>query len=151
MGRTLSFEREDHATLVFVPLGVRRKLDLAGLKVSLEGWRALPLADRVALRDLPVDDAAGERAFAALLRASAARAGVLLSELGAASPAWRSASVPGPVGARLAGLGASLEDAGWAALDDEARYLLLKLAEKTREPERFAAAVRELIDPRAPR
>jgi hypothetical protein len=147
MSRGLSFERDDEATLSFVPLGVRRKLDLAGLKVSLPGWRALPLVDRLALRDLVVDDATGERAFAALLRESAAGAGVALLDLPPAAPAWRSASVPAPVAERVG----DLSDERWRGLDDEARYVLLKLAERAREPERLAAAVRELVDPRAPR
>ena len=49
-----------------------------------------------------------------------------------------------PVRARLAELGGALDAEAWGALDDEARYVLTGLAGKKREPERFAAAVREL-------
>jgi hypothetical protein len=138
--RVFSFERALWEALDLVPLGVRRNLDLAEVKLSLDGWQALPLDDRRALRD------ATSEAFPALLRACAARAGVALSALPLpeGGPPWRSAEVPGAVRARLADLGAALDGEPWRALDDEARYVLAKLAEKKREPERFAVAAREL-------
>src|SRR5690349_9810986 len=117
--RIFSFERDIHATLSFMPLAVRRKLDLAGCKISLEGWRALPLDDRRALVDARVDD--DVRAFADALREAAARAGVSLQPIAAGEPAWRGASVPAPLRETIAG------DA-WLGLDDETRYVLLKLA-----------------------
>ena len=150
MTTPLSFERDAYETLDTIPLDVRRKLDLCGVKIALAGWRALPEGDRRALRDLDVLDAPSVSAFAASLRAAAERAGVSLDPLPAKGPPpWRSADVPGPVRARAAELGAAVEAAAWRALDDGARYALLKLAEKRREPERFAAALAELIDPRA--
>jgi hypothetical protein len=136
MARIFSFESDLYATLAFVPLAVRRKLDLAGRKISLEGWRALALEDRRALADAPVDDD-GVRAFAEALGAAAARAGVSLRSIAAGEPVWRGADVPAPLRARIAG------DA-WRGLDDEIRYVLLKLAEARREPERLDAALAEL-------
>ena len=144
MGRIFSFERELRDTLELVPLTVRRKLDLAELKLSLEGWKALPLEDRRALCDAVVER--DPTAFAAVLVACAGRAGARLEprSLPDGGPPWRSAEVPGPVRARLAELGTALDPPAWGALDDEARYVLLKLAEKQRDPERFASASGEL-------
>jgi hypothetical protein len=143
MARIFSFERELHATLSFVPLAVRRKLDLAGRKISLEGWRALAMEDRRALADARIDDDAAARAFAEALGEAATRAGVSLQPIAAGDPhPWRGASVPEKLREKLA------EDA-WLGLDDETRYVLLKLAEAQREPWRLNAALAELglLDP----
>jgi hypothetical protein len=85
-------------------------------------------------------------AFAALLRAATARAGVSLAPLPdlPATPPWRCATVPAPLRARIDALGAALDDEAWAELDDEDRYALFRLAEKKRDPERLEAALREL-------
>ena len=57
---------------------------------------------------------------------------------------WQTATVPAPVQARLDAAGAPLEEAVWSSLDDEARYVLLKLAESKREGGRLLTALAEL-------
>lgn len=144
--RILSFEKALYEALDFIPLGVRRKLDLAGRKLSLEGWRRIDVAARRALAGAEVSDEASLAAFARALEEAASSAGVELTALALeGAPRWRSASVPAPVAARLAEQGAALDDDAWRALDDEARYLLTALAEKRREPERFDAATHEIL------
>lgn len=144
----LSFERDAWERLDLVPLGVRRKLDLAALKISLAAWQALPLDDRLLLRDHLADDELQVAAFAAALRAAALRAGVGLDPLPALGPpAWRAREIPDAVRARAP----QLDPAAWRALGDEERYVLLKLAEGRREPERFAAALAELVERGDPR
>jgi len=143
MPRLLSFERELYATLDLMPFTVRRKLDLAGLKLSLAGWQALPIASRRALADAEVDDDASVAAFTASLRAAAERVSALLQPLAAPGPPpWRVPTVPPAVQTRLLELGVRLENPSWAALDDEARYALLKLSE--RHPEHLGTALVEL-------
>jgi hypothetical protein len=140
-----SFEREVLASLELVPLTVRRKLDLACLKLSLEAWQALPLADRRALVDQEVEDEASIRTFEGLVVAAAERAGVTAAKL-AAPPQhpWRAPSVPDTVRAKLAQLGATLEDATWAGLDDDARFALVHFAKDARREDRLRAALVEL-------
>jgi hypothetical protein len=146
MSIVLSFERDTWERLDLVPLGVRRKLDLAALKISLAAWQALTLDERRLLRDLPAGDEPEVARFAAALGAAAARAGVGLEALpDADGPAWRAADVPAALRVRAP----ELDVEAWRALDDEARYFLVKLAEKRREPERFAVALAELVGPRA--
>ena len=58
MPRIFSFERELYATLSLMPLAVRRKLDLAGVKLSRRGWQAMPAAARRALAEVDVADEA---------------------------------------------------------------------------------------------
>lgn len=145
MTRALAFEREMLQRLDLIPLGVRRKLDLAARKISLAGWSALDFSDRRALCDIVVTDDPSIAAFAAMLAGAAAKAGVALEPIVADTASWRTSDVPGPVSVRLAELGVTLDAAAWRALDDEARYVLVKLAGKRREPERFASAVKEIL------
>ena len=128
MPRIFSFEREIYATLSLMPLSVRRKLDLSGLKLSLDGWQAMSAADRRALAEAEVDDEASVAAFTAALREAVQRAGAALQPLAPLGRApWRSPSVPPALAARLVEVGALLPDAVWSGLDDEARYVLLHL------------------------
>jgi hypothetical protein len=143
--RTFSFEREVLASLDLLPLTVRRKLDLAGLKLSLESWQALPLGDRQALVDVEVEAEASVRAFERLVVEAAERAGVALTKL-AAPPQhpWRAPSAPDTLRAKLATLGATLDDATWASLDDDARFALVHFAKDARREDRLRAALVEL-------
>ena len=146
MGTIFSFDRDAHEALDLLPFAVRRRLDLAGVKLSLQGWQALPLDDRRALRDARVETDAEVAVFAARLQTAAARHQISLSPLPdlPATPPWRSTAVPAPLRARIEALGAALDDETWAALDDEDRYALFRLAEKKRDPGRLEAALREL-------
>ena len=47
MYKRFEFEGAIHDTLECVPMSVRRKLDLATLKISLAGWQALSRAERL--------------------------------------------------------------------------------------------------------
>jgi hypothetical protein len=141
----LRFELEGdlHRTLEFIPLAVRRKLDLAGLKLSLKGWTAFSRAERLAVCHLPVDGPGDLDVYREALAGFAERAGhpVALLEGGPIDArAWGASRIPDTVAARAPALSA----AQWSALPDEARYVLLRLAEPRRGPEKLDAALREL-------
>src|SRR5207248_8286849 len=70
-----AFEGDVHETLATIPLAVRRKLDLAGLKLSLAGWTALSRAERLAVCHLPVESRADLEIYREALRGFAERAG----------------------------------------------------------------------------
>jgi hypothetical protein len=135
-----AYEGDVHQTLATIPLAVRRKLDLAGLKLSLSGWTAMTRAERLAICHLPVDSAADLEVYREALRGFAERAGQPVSplELGPADPAgWGPDRVPDTLTSRV-----SAKE--WAALSDEARYALVKLSEPRRGPEKLALALAEL-------
>ena len=147
MYRQFQFEGEVHQVLDCVPLTVRRKLDLAQLKISLAAWQQLPRAERLALCHLPVDGPGDLEVYREVLQGFAARSGVPLTPLqdpDADPKLWRGASPPPVLAARLDALGVKLDALGWAALDEEARYALCKLAGPRKGPEKLAAAVEEL-------
>ena len=139
----LRFPFEDGAeTLEFMPLSMRRKLDLAGLKIHLAGWQALARAERLALAHLPVESQEERDAFVEVLRGFCARAEVKVEPLPGGpidGSGWSGQRVPDAVRARR-----DIPPERWSALGDEERYILLRLAEKQRGAERFDAAVQSL-------
>ena len=134
-------------TLEFIPLAVRRKLDLAGLKLSLAAWTALSRAERLAVCHLPVDGPGDLDVYREALAGFAQRAGHPLAPLegGPADPrGWGPARIPDALAARLAAADVRFAPPAWASLSDEARYVLVKLSEPRRNPEKLVAALREL-------
>jgi hypothetical protein len=147
MYKRFAFEGDIHASLDCVPLTVRRKLDLAAIKISLDGWQALTREERLCLCHLPVDSDEELAVYREVLLGFCQRGGVTWKPL--VDPAvdgrpWNAAALPADLRARAGALGASLDDARWSALDEESRYGLLKLTDPKRGPEKLAAALVEL-------
>jgi hypothetical protein len=149
MVRRFGFEGDEASWLTLVPLAARRRLDVAGLKLSLAGWQALDRSERDTLANQPVDDEEQTRAYRAFLLGCAARVGVAVSPL---SPAegdrgrWGGAGgVPPSVRARLDRDGLTLPRA-WEQLDDDARYALWKCATAGRGGDHFPEVLRALAD-----
>jgi hypothetical protein len=133
-----AFEGDLHRTLEFIPIAVRRKLDLAGLKLSLAAWNRMSRAEKLAVCHLPVDAEGDLDVYREALTGFADRAGEPVTPLtgGAADRAsWR--EVPD----RLAG---RVDPARWAALPDEARYVLTRLCEPRKSGDKLEEALREL-------
>lgn len=57
------FEMDFSATLRCIPMAVRRKLDLSGIKLSLRQWNRFSLADREKLLNLPCENAGDITAY----------------------------------------------------------------------------------------
>jgi len=141
------FEGDLHRTLEFIPLAVRRKLDLAGLKLSLKAWTAMTRAEKLAICHLPVDGPGDLDVYREALQGFAHRAGHVIEPLegGPVDPSgWAPGRVPQSVAARVAEMAGDISDEQWSAFPEEARYVLLKLAEPRRNPEKLVAALREL-------
>jgi hypothetical protein len=146
MYRRFEFEGDIHASLECVPLAVRRKLDLAGLKISLSGWQILPRADRLTLCHLPVDCQEEIGVYREVMLSCCERAGVPLTALddpSATERIWNGPSVPSPLLERIQSLGVLLPDAVWSGLGEEIRYALLKLANPKRKVEKLPALLVE--------
>lgn len=126
------------AGLELVPVGARRALDLAGLKLSLDGWLSLPLDARERLLRMGSKDDVDPGQVAHILRY--------------ASPAAQNiVPVPDPPrdqvpeAVREAFGAARPVDLGvWGALSPLDRYALAKVAQKPRK-ERIEGAYREIV------
>lgn len=155
MYKKFAFEGDIHTSLACVPLTVRRKLDLAAIKISLAGWQQLPREARLCLCHLPVEAPEELAVYRDVLLAFCERHGVPhrpLEDPSAAARAWNSPTIPPGLAARLPGLGARLDDARWSELDEETRYALVKLSDPKRSSDKLAAALGEvgLAEARAP-
>jgi hypothetical protein len=136
-------EGDVHETLQFIPLAVRRKLDLAGLKLSLAAWTAMTRAERLAVCHLPVDGEGDLEVYREALKGFAERAGHPIAPLEGGPVdrvAWGAERIPETV----AGRAPKLSPSQWRALPEEARYVVLRLSEARRTPEKLDAALREL-------
>lgn len=147
MYKRFAFEGDVHLTLECVPLTVRRKLDLAGLKISLAGWQTLTRAERLALCHLPVDDAEAVSIYRTVYLGFAERAGVPLTPLAddsMASRPWLAPMPPAAVAVKAALLDGVVDLSLWPDLDEESRYALFKLSDPKKDASKLRAALLEL-------
>jgi hypothetical protein len=147
MYKQFAFEGDVHASLDCVPLTVRRKLDLAGMKISLAGWQTLSRPERLALCHLPVDAAAELGVYREVMSGFCAARAIPVTPLAVPAPdalPWRTAVVPTPLAERARMLGAILDQPRWGLLDEESRYALWKLAEPKGSDVKLGAALGEL-------
>lgn len=147
MYKRFAFEGEIHTSLSCVPLTVRRKLDLAGLKVSLAGWQQLAREERLCLCHLPVATPDDLAVYREVLLGFCSRRDVAckpLQDPQVDARAWNDEAVPTPLRARAQALHCDLDDQRWAQLDEESRYALVKLADPKRDPDKLKAALIEL-------
>lgn len=153
-GFVFGFEDSCGDDLHFMPLAIRYRLDLAGIKLGLEAWRALSVETRRRLLDMPAGVSAGVESVADALR-TLCREGVLPG-LRDVAPANRDSwsgelGVPTHVRTALAALGEALPGmdkalaSAWPGLGELARYALSKLARSSREPDALVRALREIV------
>lgn len=139
------FEDEGVHALALMSYDVRRKLDLAGLRLSLAAWQALPKVERQKLAEMPGDKADDIAAFAAAVRAAAAKVGL---------PPTEQPPVTHRPWNELANLinlikGAMprarrVDPEALGELSESARYALYRLAEPRKKSDRLVEALRIL-------
>lgn len=144
--RIFDFESGYSADLHFLPMAMRYRLDLAGIKIGLKAWMGIPVHDRFALAAYPIapgDGAAGFKEEAA--RVLFANAREQIESIPKADPEEWGISIRPPEPVRLACeiAGMSMETDAWKRLGELQRYALLKLSKSRREPEAFGRAWRE--------
>jgi hypothetical protein len=139
------FEADFSADLRCIPMAVRRKLDLAGIKLKLEHWSELSAGERGELLAWPDDAAAIEALREHLLRRSAELgAGPAKTLPRANGEAWQQGEqLPAVLAASCAQLGLPLEGNGWADLDELQRFALVKLSHPGHEHRNLPKALRE--------
>lgn len=129
MFRRFDFEKDLYETLEFMPLSVRRKLDLAGVKLHLKEWQALSRVERMVICHFPVSSPEECDVMAAFLRdAVKTRAGTELATIKPAAhdDAPGAGQVPPDIARLIAEL--KLPEKRWSLLDPDERFALAKLA-----------------------
>jgi len=141
------FERDFAQSLRCIPMSVRLKLDVVGIKLSLKQWNRLVTADRARLLHLPCTAASERAAFReTLVQMVQARAGAPPGTLPVeALPPW---DQPQLVTEQLQAYLAQqrlppLSLGQWRALTPVQRFALLKLSRPAHDNDNFLPALRE--------
>ena len=143
------FEADFTADLRCIPMAVRRKLDLAGVKLKLQHWSELGEAERAELLAWSDDPAAIEALHQHLLARTTALSAGQAKELPRASgETWQQADqrpnqLPEVLVASCAQLGLELRSGGWAELDELQRFALVKLSHPGHEHRNLPRALAE--------
>jgi hypothetical protein len=140
-----TFEADFTSDLRCIPMAVRRKLDLAGVKLKLQHWAELEKEERRELLAWADDPAAIEALRHHLLARSAALSPGPAKELPRpAGAAWQQAEqLPEPLAASCLQLGLELRGGAWAELDELQRFALVKLCHPGHEHRNLPRALAE--------
>lgn len=145
------YEAEYYPSLSRLPLDLRRKLDLAGIKLSLKDWQAISHEERTVLCHLDGDYGEALEVFTGYLDFLSRRdLGKALEKIAPADARqWSDAAVPQAVAQRSAAAGASVSLTEWRGWPAHHRYALYKTAVSTSQPEAFDRVLAQLRSPRA--
>ena len=139
------FEADFTADLRCIPMAVRRKLDLAGIKLKLQHWNELHETERTELLAWADDPAAIEALRQHLLERSAALSAGQAKDLPRpdAEPWQQATQLPDVLAASCAQLGLELPSAGWGELTELQRFALVKLSHPGHEHRNLPRALAE--------
>lgn len=146
------YESEFYPDLSRVPMYVRMKLDLTGVKISLDDWLAFSFEERTVLCHFPVESEEEKKVFIAYLNflsskyrgAPAAMTDALECAL------WDSShNVPTSVLEKSAGKAPAVTNDEWTRWKSYERYALYKTSKAKRDTEAFFALLTELREKRA--
>ena len=139
------YESETYPSLSRIPLHVRMKLDVTGIKISLKDWLAFSIEERTVLCHLPVETEEEKQAFASYLDFLSRRyCGEPVATTAASNSLWDSAlQVPRPVAGKNALQVPSVTVEEWRRWNSYQRYALYKTALSQSDPEQFFAVLKE--------
>lgn len=139
------FEADFTGDLRCIPMAVRRKLDLAGVKLKLQHWSELGKTERDALLAWPDDAGAIEALRLHLQQRTAALSAGPAKELPRpeGEPWQRAQQLPEMLVASCAQLGLQVHQGGWAKLDELQRFALVKLCHPGHEHRNLPRALAE--------
>ncbi|HEY6363673.1 MAG TPA: nitrate reductase associated protein [Candidatus Binatia bacterium] len=140
-------ESDIYPTLSRIPLHVRMKLDLTGIKLALKDWLAFSIEERTVLCHLPVESEEEKQAFASYADfLSRHYRGTPVATTAAMSSALWNDGLEVPVavaGKRTPGTPpVTIEE--WRRWKFHQRYALYKTALSQSDPEQFFAVLKEL-------
>jgi len=139
------FEAEFTADLRCIPMAVRRKLDLAGVKLKLVHWNGLTAAERQLLLAWPDRSAAvAELRLWLLVRTAQQTAGVARTLPIACQESWQQQQeTPPAVHQACSDQGVLLSNPTWAGLSELQRFALVKLSQGGHEHRNLPLALAE--------
>ena len=141
------FEAEFYPTLSRLPLDLRRKLDVTGIKLPLKDWQALSLEERSVLCHLPCDTDDETAAFTNYLDfLSRKYTGAPIERMAALDRAlWGPMAVPQAVGEKSSALNRTVTLDRWHRWTAYDRYALYKTAVSKSQPQAFEQVLIQLL------
>ncbi|QEY32618.1 nitrate reductase [Synechococcus sp. RSCCF101] len=135
-----------------IPLCLRRKLDLAGVKLKLGHWIELPREERQRLVDWDDSPASLQELRAFLRERTACLADGQARDLppAKAEPWQQEQTVPDWVRSSASTCGEVIGDQDWQQLTELQRFALCKLARPGHDHHNLGPALREFLPPAAP-
>jgi hypothetical protein len=140
-------ESDIYPSLSRIPLHVRMKLDLTGIKIALKDWLAFSIEERTVLCHLPIESVEESQTFASYVDflsrryrgAPAATTAAMNSSL------WNDRlEVPVAVAGKRAAQTPPVTVEEWRHWKFHQRYALYKTALSQSDPEQFFAVLKEL-------
>jgi hypothetical protein len=145
-GQYFEFEADFVASLRCVPMQVRLKLDTCGVKLKLEHWHRLGLAERDRLVTLPCHDTATAAAYRDCVQGLVTQLQGTPAKLLAIDPhpPWLNpAEIPAAVQTQAAAFDLAIALEQWRSLTPLQRFALLKLSRPGHENRNFYPALVE--------
>jgi hypothetical protein len=133
------YEAEFYPSLNRLPLDVRRKLDIAGIKISLKDWLVFGIEERMVLCHMPCDNDEERLVFASFMDFLARKYfGKPTQKIEPLDPAfWTDLTVPDAVAQRSTALRQVVTASEWRHWPAHHRYALYKSALSDKQPEAF--------------
>jgi hypothetical protein len=144
------YEAEFYPALSRLPLDLRRKLDVTGIKLSLNDWLTFSFEERRVLCHLPCDSDEEAGVFEKYLDFLTRRyLGRPLENIPPLSLAlWHAEAVPEAVREKSAVINNSVTLEHWRRWPSHHRYALYKTALSTSQPEAFEQVLKQLREAR---
>lgn len=140
------YEAEFYPALSRLPLDLRRKLDVTGIKISLKYWLAFSIKERAVLCHLPCDSDDEKQVFVRYVDfLSAKYLGKPTEKTAAMSEAlWSDSALPNAVVERSQSLREAVTLNEWRGWQSYHRYGLYKTALSKTQPDAFEQVLRQL-------
>ena len=140
-------ESDIYPSLSRIPLDVRLKLDVTGIKISLKDWLAFSMEERTILCHLPVESEEERQAFAFYLDflSRRYRGWPVGTTAPISSSLWDDPhQVPEPIAAKSTPQTPPVTVNEWSRWKSYQRYALYKTALSKSDPGQFFAVLKEL-------
>ena len=146
MSEFFQFEMDFASSLRCIPMQVRYKLDLCGIKLKLPQWNQFSAENRQKLLDLPCQTSDQVQIYRETLQKLVQEAtGEIATDLPVeADPEWENdAQIPDSVGEKASKMQVVLTVEQWAKLTPIQRFALIKLSRSSHENRNFMPALEE--------
>jgi hypothetical protein len=142
--RYFKFESDFVDSLRCIPMSVRYKLDIAGVKLKLNEWSKLDPAERTYLAEMPYVNRAEIQAFKNMLSILVRiNCGVMPTAMDPVKADWNTAEIPEQVAEKAVAMGVIVDPESWRGLGELERFALMKLSRPGHEGKNFVPALEE--------